>query len=814
MARDDFFGLDQVDIYCKKAEDTCLSSEVRSAWQQLAEGLSAFNEDEPDRAIERAHQAAAGFRKAGDKEGDAEALLLVTRALSSTCCRKEADRVTREHLRGAREAGDQQGEAKALLALAEVNCDQRGSKKRDEANVAGKAALSFFKELGDIRGVAASLLVQSYVAIKDKSPNRELRSATAIAFASEALEFCQQAGDVRTEAACLHAVASAYDVRGHHWECIRHAEEALDLYLEMGDPYSEAFELCCLAQWCSSFGRLQATIDYAEDALEILRGTPKGSPSQELKALQILSKAHQDKGDKPASEAVAEALKRFQQTDNHSAEAAAIDMLLRGHCEKQEFEQALQIAERAKSAYSKLGDKASNAAVSVLMAGLHLKLHRPDDALKVGLSAMEDVRQACSSKQKSDLMMTIAQAHLERGEPLEALQACQDSQSYCSQVGDAEGEAEALLATGSLYVMQDNLEEARAVAVKAQLLFSEEGNANGEGRTLRVLADIYAKQEQHKAAIRAGERSRALLRGEESALNEASILFTVAQECVQLAVIEGARVRSDKPLKRAARDALEKADKYAKTAIKLCSDHSEEAGIADVLGSSLCAMAQVKIMKGNLEEGLDSVKKAQRTFSSTGNTSNQASACLLAADVQRAMERYQESQREALEAIRCFKLTDPVDEKGLQAAQQILDDLKQQLAPAPQMPAAQAARFQGSSGPLPGQLQLSTEDEAPREERVAARGARPTGGALDVRNLSPELVQKKLLEHALAITGADDGEIEADTPLMEAGLTSTTAIGLRDELTKDLPGINLPVTLVFDYPSVSAMTELVMESVS
>lgn len=134
-------------------------------------------------------------------------------------------------------------------------------------------------------------------------------------------------------------------------------------------------------------------------------------------------------------------------------------------------------------------------------------------------------------------------------------------------------------------------------------------------------------------------------------------------------------------------------------------------------------------------------------------------------------------------------------------------------------------------------------------------------------------------EIALRITGADDGEIEADTPLMEAGLTSNSvrvpgsqsqefsdglncqadwtcmlyivcfsskAIIMRDvpwpffigietephehcknrdlfdaffiskvflqELSQALPGVQLPVTLVFDYPSVSAMTELILQS--
>eukprot|EP00415_Alexandrium_ostenfeldii_P004136 UN4136 len=68
------------------------------------------------------------------------------------------------------------------------------------------------------------------------------------------------------------------------------------------------------------------------------------------------------------------------------------------------------------------------------------------------------------------------------------------------------------------------------------------------------------------------------------------------------------------------------------------------------------------------------------------------------------------------------------------------------------------------------------------------------------------------MDIASRITGAEEGEIEADTPLMEAGLTSNSAILLRDELSQELPGISLPVTLVFDYPSISAMSDLIVES--
>merc|ERR1719195_29637 len=99
------------------------------------------------------------------------------------------------------------------------------------------------------------------------------------------------------------------------------------------------------------------------------------------------------------------------------------------------------------------------------------------------------------------------------------------------------------------------------------------------------------------------------------------------------------------------------------------------------------------------------------------------------------------------------------------------------------------------------------------EVTSVARVERERGAALDVSaGLDEAIVKAKVLEIATRITGAEDGEIEADTPLMEAGLTSTSAILLRDELSQELPGINLPVTLVFDYPTISDMSELIVET--
>ena len=94
--------------------------------------------------------------------------------------------------------------------------------------------------------------------------------------------------------------------------------------------------------------------------------------------------AHEGRGDATGMNAVHESLKRFQSSKNQNAEAAAMDMLLRGHCEKGEFQEALAVAEKARSAFQALGDEAAEANVSALAAGLQLKLRDPDEALRLG----------------------------------------------------------------------------------------------------------------------------------------------------------------------------------------------------------------------------------------------------------------------------------------------------------------------------------------------------------------------------------------------------------------------------------------------
>lgn len=771
-----------------------VAAAYRGKSQDIVDAEAKLVAESPD-ALDAAKQAAA------KGVGKADACRLVVKALAAQNKYDEAASAAKEELASFRKAGDKDGEAKMLLSLAEAACSKGSADGLPEAMRSATEARSLLAS--DKKMESAALVVLAWVSILTPT-DKEKNSKQAAAMALKAKELCQEVDYKKGEAEALHALACAHCVGGSTDEALRASDEALDLYLEIKNKRMAAFEWLTMARWHLAAGKSDKALSDAEDALEIYEvlKSPK-----ELEAMQVLFKAHVAEG-KPnrARRMAKDALSRFEAEGNKRAEAVTLELLFQAYNSTGRFREALSASERALQIVQDLGDKKLECKQLTSMANLQFSLGELDKALVLGEDALALVKDLGTTEDKISVMQTLSNVHLQRQDYQMASAVVSEMQKHFQVSGDGAGDASALMTLCAIAYAQKDFERALKAAQTAQGIFQEAADSKKEGEALRWICECYMKKEEYKSAVRTAEAARTHFRESGDQTSEAVVLYVLAQSAVSLSVQEGARVENSRA-SRSSKDALAKGSKAAAAAVKLCR---EVPGVEQLLACSLCTLSQASMLNDKPDDALQAGDEAIVLFRNKGDTFSEASALLLSADALRAKRDYQESKAAAQEAYNLFE--EVGDSKGKDIAQELLDWLQQYTMPQPN--AQMMQMMQQQMGQMQ-QVNFSDQGGMPEAAVSVARVERERGAALDTSSgLDMEMVKNKVLEIALRITGAEDGEIEVDTPLMEAGLTSNSAILLRDELSQEIPGVSLPVTLVFDYPSIGAMTELIVESSS
>merc|ERR1711862_524721 len=86
-------------------------------------------------------------------------------------------------------------------------------------------------------------------------------------------------------------------------------------------------------------------------------------------------------------------------------------------------------------------------------------------------------------------------------------------------------------------------------------------------------------------------------------------------------------------------------------------------------------------------------------------------------------------------------------------------------------------------------------------------------GKLDINNVNEEHLKAILYNTVQDTIGFQVDDLSDDLPLMQAGIASRTAVTLRANLEKEMPGVNFPATLVFDFPTIQGIVDFVMDAV-
>mmetsp|Transcript_96511 Transcript_96511/g.282079 ORF Transcript_96511/g.282079 Transcript_96511/m.282079 type:complete len:847 (-) Transcript_96511:115-2655(-) len=811
--------------YSAAAKDKTKPSKEREASLLFAMAEGHLTEEEDAQALQTAQEALGLFRQQGSEVGVADCVRLMAHVLCFQDKRKEANSLAKAELDRIEAGKDKRGEGKIMLALAEINSEKRGQKHREEAVAYAAKAQEKFKEEGDKRMEAMSYLALSNLYLKRRGVQRK-GAEEALAAATKAQDLFKELGDLRGQATALHGVAAAHikakmaqdEIEAGAW--LVAAQESAKLYQEQRLRKLEAWERCCIVQW-TLIDNPRKALRLAEEALHLSREI--GS-MQEATALGLVVSCHLEIKDtskawmmKEASEAVKVAkdgAKRFRSKGDKHGEGQALLALLLAYLGKEETEQAMKIAEQAQGLFEDLGDSSSEALVLQMITQLHLKKAQTDKAM----SAAQKVQKISKGFQDKFLALEgLYEVHLQNGDHRSALAVADQIQTLAEDAGDRKKEAVARLLKTNTYMQQPDFVEAIVQAREAQAIFYDLDAMKESAEALRIIAEVHTANRDYEAGLRSAERAKRTLMEAGDDEGEAATAFLVAQ--IRLLMLVQGRgeipdAKVDPDFAQECAEALEFSDEAVALA--------KRTGNKKLLASVFCTVAQIQTAAMECDKAFAAVDEAMTIFRATEDQVNLASVMCIEADVHLVSGNVNKALAVVNKALTIFReqgdtrgeyvalgivehITGPQEEE-VQEEQWTQDQWNQwnldQWNAQQQMQQMQQQQPQDQGGAGPEQA-IVKKQRAPRED---------TGEKLDVNNLTPDIVSRRLLEIVkYSVDVDDDEEFELDKPLMQMGITSKSAVTLRNALSEELPSLNMPFTLVFDYPTVSMMAELVME---
>merc|ERR1712232_832069 len=111
--------------------------------------------------------------------------------------------------------------------------------------------------------------------------------------------------------------------------------------------------------------------------------------------------------------------------------------------------------------------------------------------------------------------------------------------------------------------------------------------------------------------------------------------------------------------------------------------------------------------------------------------------------------------------------------------------------------------------PAPGQMEAWMAAQAAGGDMMAAPVQQAVSVVEKPKGLDPEMVTQTVAEMAKAAIGLDDA-VYMDSPLMDSGMDSLTAVSFRNGLQQNL-GVKLPSSLMFDYPTMKEVANRIVE---
>lgn len=759
----------------------------------LAAAEGYLREENLGGAYKAAHTASDRCRELGDCDGLADAIRIIVNYYCYLGQHSDAQKLAEEELAKAHSAEHRLAEAKLLLAVTEAKAQQHCN--YEEALASASLAQGIFAEEGHKKMEGMALLSIINLHINGRTDKKK-RVQEALAAAAKAQSLFRDVGDKRGEAKALHALAATHVCSkkngielGGTWE--EPAQQALALFKDLDSKHEETFEMICIADWYLKDGRFQRAIKQADEALGICQSFSSGQWQAALSVLVDALLEVKDISDAGKYKAAGQAVRiandgaeHFREIGDKFGEASALTCLMKACLSRSETDVVLSTSLRASELWQDLGMLDQAGKSLYVSSQMYMRRQEYDMAAQMATRIVETSE---SARGRISALEMLYRINIINSDFRNALQSASEMQVLLIEEGDRQGEAMSFLLMANVHFMQQDFQEALAVAKEAQDLYRDIGDTVQEMRALRVVAEVHAANHDPFAALEAAKSAREYANKLGKKEEEADAVHLVAQIHVQL-LISGVITDID--------EAWLSAAKAAREAVTF----AHQVGKPALAASSLCIVAQVQMLNKNFQVALSAAQEATNIFRQRKDDLNIAHAILVEANVHMNNNNPPKAAKLIKDGLTLFQKSN--DAHGESLAWSLLEQIE-----GPQVPQEEAMEQQ--------QEQVALQEQQPVAQAQTKAGrtkALPTE-SLELSTASVEMLRARIETHVRNVVELDDDEeIEIDQPLMQVGVSSRTAVALRNSLVSDVPGAPLPATLIFDYPSISAIAELIMDA--
>lgn len=746
---------------------------------------------------------------------------------------KDADKLIETELEKFKEAKNEYAQAQMLFAIGRLNVEKRGAKKKQKAMEAASEAETLFKKVGDQGKAAEALLVQSLCHF------RGCRTDEAMDAAEEASTLAEKAGAKETEAKAKSSIAVCLGAMSDIKGAIEALNESVKLYQELGSRKQEAIQLHTLATWLNIRERPREALSNAKEALSIFEEINYGK-GWIGGAMKTLALTYVELGDLTKAKELANLyLEKFVQAKDARMRALCNELLSSIHRAAGELYDSIDCAEEAVKISKNLGDDVYEAVCRQELARAQHATVRSED-FKEMVPVLDNMQTSAklwnktgNAKREAETWNILGELYRTTTHTIGAMETAEKAMVIYKDKADLYGQGNVLLLQAQAYLDAKMYKECMPKAKEAAALFKDVKDVTMEGECYQVICLCEKGQGNMEAAFEAAVKRQSLMIGSPLAKTSTSAFLLVADMCLERGQYQKALkmcldgqekcrkiedrygqfkamlitlnasallLGSESGLPKSSKDfaiTLEKALKTGKEAKELSEKLDQGRGAVSFW------MGHLLMFAGRTKDALEEAELARIMFKESMDIKSKGNAGLLVADIYKAMDNKDDAMKalqDVLETAKSIK-----DEDMDKAAKKMLGDLGGGMGAG--FDPAMLAMLQGMQMPAAAALPADAGSATPTADAVVPASAAPVKPAKPTK----EIISKRVLSMAVDVSGEEN--LNMDTPLMEAGMDSLGAVSFRNDLAKEFD-VTLGASVIFDYPSINALTGLILDSIA